>query len=247
MGRSRLIRELNRPVRRIEANDEPRDDAHWPFSIPAVRQLLAEGLDLGSVTVLVGENGSGKSTIVEALAEAYGLNAEGGSTGAMHTTRRSESPLASHLQLSKGATAARGGYFIRAETMHGLFTYLEAAGMGNLHERSHGEAFLELIETRCYNRKGPKPGLYVFDEVESALSFASSLRVLATLAELGRAEGVQLVIATHSPVLSAVPGARILQLDTNGFSERAWEDLELVIGERFFLADPHAYLRRLAD
>lgn len=245
MTRSSLSRELSRPVRRIEANDEPRDDSVWPFTIPAVRQLLDEGLDLGSMTVLVGENGSGKSTIVEALAQAYGLNAEGGSTGAQHRTRPSESPLAGHLRLTKGAAAARGGYFLRAETMHGLFTYLEQVGMGSLHERSHGEAFLELIETRCFGRSGPRPGLCLFDEVESALSFSSSLQVLASLAELGRSEGVQVVLATHSPVLAALPGARILQLDDSGFAEREWADLELVIGERFFLADPQGYLRRL--
>lgn len=211
-----------------------------------MRQLLTQGLDLGPATVLVGDNGSGKSTIVEAIAEAYGLNPEGGSTGAMHTTWRTESPLAQHLQLTKGATASRGGYFIRAETMHGLFSYLEGVGVGpRLHERSHGEAFLDLIETRCFGTQGPRPGLYVFDEVESALSFSSSLRVLATLAELGAAEGVQLLIATHSPVLAALPGARILQLDADGFAERDWADLDLVIGERFFLADPQAYLRRL--
>lgn len=245
---NRMRTNLRRPVRRVEANDEPWDAKLWPFNIAAVRQLMQEGLDLGPATVLVGENGSGKSTIVEALAEAYGLNAEGGSTGAMHTTRRSESPLANHLQLSKGAAAARGGYFIRAETMHGLFSYLEQVGVGSpLHERSHGEAFLELIETRCYGRTGPRPGLYVFDEVESALSFTSSLRVLATLAELASTDGVQLVIATHSPVLSALPGARILQLDADGYAERDWGDLELVIGERFFLADPDRYLARFLD
>lgn len=246
MVSSKWTTELKRPVRHISATDEPWDAQQWPFNIPAVAQLLRSGLDLGPATVLVGENGSGKSTIIEALAEAYGLNVEGGSTGAMHSTRRTESPLGNHLQISKGAAAARGGYFIRAETMHGLFSYLESVQMGpDLHRRSHGEAFLELIETRCYGTKGPRPGLYLFDEVESALSFSSSLRVLATLSELASTAGVQLVLATHSPILAALPGARILQLDADGFAERDWADLELVISERFFLSDPQGFLGRL--
>lgn len=235
-----------RPVRRVERRAGAElDDGTWPATIPAVRQLLAEGLELTDATVLVGENGSGKSTIVEAIAEAYGFNPEGGSTGAMHTTRRTESDLAEALRIDRGPGAARGGYFLRAETMHGFYTYLEQVGMASFHERSHGESFLDLIEERCFHRGQPRPGLYLFDEVESALSFASSLRVLATLMDLVAAEGVQVILATHSPVLAAFPGARILQLDADGFAESAWQDLELVVNERYFLADPDRFLRHL--
>jgi predicted ATPase len=222
----------------------PRDS--WPFTIPAVRQLMSVGLDLGQATILVGENGSGKSTIVEALAEAYGLNPEGGSTGARHTTRRSESPLAETISLVRGAGAAKGGYFLRAETMHGFYTYLEDVGMGSFHERSHGESFLDLIESRAFDNRGnPRSGLYLFDEVESALSFTSSLRVLAIMRELLRSPGVQVLLATHSPILAALPGATILELDDEGFRESVWEDLDMVINERFFLADPQRFLRHL--
>ncbi len=239
--------ELNQPIRSVSGNSTPRDPSHWPFTIPAVAQLFTEPLRLTSCTVLVGDNGSGKSTITEAIAEAFGLNPEGGSTGAMHTTRRSESVLAQHLTLSRGATASRWGYFFRAETMHGLFTYLERTNISpGLHERSHGEAFWEIITMRCFTNNGePKPGLYVFDEVESALSFNSSLRMLAMFTELSRATGVQLLLATHSPVLAAIPGARILQFDADGITPREWADLDLVSGERHFLADPHTFLRHL--
>ena len=237
--------ELDRPLRAVTgaAGERP---TGWPFTVPAVAQVLGDGLELGRCTVLVGDNGSGKSTLLEGIAEAYGLNPEGGSTGAQHATRRTESPLAEHLVLSRGPTASRKGYFIRAETMHGLYTYLESVGMGTFHERSHGEGFLDLITSRCYDGRGlPRPGLYLFDEVESALSFNSSLQVLAMFTELSRADGVQLLIATHSPVLAAIPGASILQLDGDGITARAWADLDLVIGERAFLADPQSFLRHL--
>ncbi|WP_432559221.1 AAA family ATPase [Granulicoccus sp. GXG6511] len=235
-------------MRRIEARTDFAGDLdRWPFTIPAVAQLMSEGLDLGAATILVGENGSGKSTVLEGLAEAYGFNAEGGSTGAMHTTRRSESPLGDAITLVRGAGAPKGGYFLRAETMHGLYTYLEEIGGGFFHEQSHGESFLDVIESRGFRRTGePWPGLYLFDEVESALSFNSSLRVLALLRDLLAEEQVQIVLATHSPVLAALPGATIVELTGDGFRETAWEDLELVLNERYFLADPQRFLRHLA-
>lgn len=239
------MKDLRRPVRRVQARADTSLGDAWPHTIPAVRQLLTVGLDLQQATVLVGENASGKSTVIEALAEAYGLNPEGGSTGAMHTTRRTESSLAAELHLVRGGAASRGGYFLRAETMHGFYTYLEEVGMASFHERSHGESFLDLIEHRCFGPHGPRPGLYLFDEVESALSFSSSLRVLALIVELLGEPGVQVVLATHSPVLAALPGACILQFDGDGYAEAAWADLELVVNERYFLTDPQRFLRHL--
>ena len=239
---------IGRPVRRVEAREDPAfAAASWPFVIPAVRQLLHDGLDFGQVTVLVGENGTGKSTIVEAIAEAYGLNPEGGSTGAMHATRRSESPLAEHLQLMRGIGAPRGGYFLRAETMHAFYTYLEenpplTRPELDFHARSHGESFLDLISS-----KFTRPGLYVLDEPESALSFTSCLKVLATLQDMTSDTRVQVLLATHSPVLAALPGATILELTDTGFRPTAWDDLASVVNQRAFLAEPEGYLRRLRD
>ena len=108
---------------------------------------------MGPATVLVGENGSGKSTLVEAVAAAYGLSPEGGSTGAMHSTRVSESVLGQHLGLERNLGSTRRGYFLRAETMHGLFTYLEKNPSASrpdmtFHEVSHGESFLDLVVDR---------------------------------------------------------------------------------------------------
>ncbi|WP_233150102.1 AAA family ATPase [Kineosporia sp. A_224] len=238
------------PVRRVEAADGvdlPRGT--WPRSVPAVDQLLTEGLDLGPVTVLVGENGSGKSTLVEAVAAAYGLNPEGGSTNAMHSSRRSESALHEALRVSRGLTASKWGFFLRAETMHGLYTYLEnLETLGDnpdddLHEMSHGESFAEILA-----RKFRSPGLYVLDEPESALSFSACLGLVGLLADLAASGRSQVVLATHSPVVAAVPGATILQLDEDGYHEVAWEDLALVEHYRRFLEAPQRYLRHvLAD
>lgn len=240
---------MHRPVRRVQAApDAAWQPRAWPYSIPAVAALLRDGLDLAQATVLVGENGSGKSTIIEALAEAFGFNPEGGSTGARFSTARTESPLAESLQLVRGAGAARGGYFLRAETMHGLFTYLQNTGGDPFHRLSHGESFREILDDRTRDGRGRlRPGLYLLDEPESALSFRSSLSALATLMDMLGERGVQLVIATHSPVIAALPGATILELSASGIERRAWADLELVVNEKYFLADPERFLRHLRE
>ena len=98
------------------------DRARWPCTLPAVQQLFEGGLELGQATVFIGENGSGKSTLIEAIARAFGLSPEGGSTGARLSTRQSESELWEHLTLVRNAGATRRGYFLRGETAHGLFT-----------------------------------------------------------------------------------------------------------------------------
>lgn len=213
------------------------------MTVPAVAQLAREGLALGPVTVLVGENGSGKSTLVEAIAVAFGLNPEGGSPNARHATRPTESPLHDALRLVREAGAPRWGYFLRAETMHGHYTYLEGVGGegADLHERSHGESFLDVLAARF-----DAPGLYVLDEPESALSFSACLALVGRLHELAAA-GSQVIVATHSPVVAAVPGAAILELGPHGWALTDWDDLELVANYRRFLDAPGRYLRHVLD
>ena len=167
---------------------------------------------------------------------AYGLNAEGGSTHARHGTRASESPLAGWLRVEREAGASRWGYFLRAETMHGLYTYLEsnppgAAARPRFHEMSHGESFLEVLRSRFDGS-----GFYVLDEPESALSFSGCLALVGVLHDLMSMGTAQILLATHSPVVAALPGARILELDDTGWHESAWDDLALVDHHRRFLA-----------
>ena len=215
----------------------------WPMTIPAVAQLAEDGLDLApGVTFLVGENGSGKSTIVEAVATAYGLSPEGGSAQGHHSTRPSESPLGGALRLQRGVAAPRWGFFLRAETMHGWYTYSEQTGGGpRYHEMSHGESFLEVLRTRF-----DSPGFYCLDEPEAALSFSSSLALIAVLARLAE-EGGQVLCATHSPVLAALPGATILEVGEWGLRRTTWDDLDLVHHWKAFLEAPGRYLRHALD
>ena len=227
------------PVVRVLPGALPPGD--WSSAIPAVRQLLDEGLELGpGVTFLVGENGSGKSTLVEAVAGAYGLSAEGGSTQGRHLTRASESALGDVLTLQRGIGAPRWGFFLRAETMHGWYTYSESmAGTPDYHAMSHGESFLEVVRTRFTS-----PGFYVLDEPEAALSFSSTRALVASLSDVVRAGG-QGLCAAHSPVLAALPGARILEVGPWGLRESTWQDLELVRHWRGFLDHPDRYLRHV--
>lgn len=233
-----------RPVRRVERDPAAEwEAAAWWARIPAVRTVLEAGLDIpAGVTFLVGENGSGKSTIVEALAQAYGLNPEGGSRGAMHRTRPTESPLGAVLRLVRTPGGRRNGYFLRAETTHGLYTYLEQLPESpdtDLHDRSHGEGFLAMLE-----RKFVRPGFYLLDEPEAALSFTSTLSLMARLAALAEA-GAQLVVATHSPVLTALPRATVLELGEHGIRTTTWSELAVVDHFRAFLHRPEQYLRHL--
>jgi predicted ATPase len=232
-----------RPVRRVAANEHA-EHGRWPATIPAVAQILEDGLDLAAgVTLLVGENGSGKSTIVEAVAMAFGLSSEGGSTQARHSTRSSESPLWRWIHLERSAGAPRWGFFLRAETMHGFYSYLEEHPGGReeprFHELSHGESFLEILRTRF-----DSPGLYCLDEPEAALSFSAQIALVGTLHELA-ADGGQILCATHSPLLAALPGATILEVGEWGLRESTYDDLELVTHWKRYLAEPMRYLRHV--
>jgi predicted ATPase len=221
------------------------DETRWPASVPAMGQLLREGLELpAGLTVLVGENGSGKSTVMETLAEAYGLNPQGGSALAQTFRIRDSEPGAGQELTVVRGLRPRWSYFLRADTMSQLYTYLEehpGRRPERLHELSHGEGFLEILRTRV-----SQPGFYLLDEPDAPLSFVSSLSLVALLHDLGQA-GAQVVVATHSPVVSAVPGARILELGPWGIRPSRWEELELVASWRQFLDQPQSYLRHLVD
>jgi predicted ATPase len=167
--------------------------------VPAVAQILRDGLELEpGLTVLVGENGSGKSTVVEMLAEACGLNPQGGSRDAkLFRTRGTEPGIGQYLYAERGGYRHTWSYFLRADTMHALYAYLEdnpGLRPERLHERSHGEGFLDILRTRVN-----QPGFYLMDEPDSPLSFTSCLGLAALLHDLAAAGG-QAIVATHSPL-----------------------------------------------
>jgi predicted ATPase len=216
----------------------------YPFDIPAVRELGT--LAFGKATVLVGDNGSGKSTLVEALAVAAGFNAEGGSKNLQFETMATESDLSKHLRLAWEKRPA-WGWFLRAETFYGMATHIArdiepvhgtslADLFPDLHGRSHGQSFLELMGSRFTS-----PGLYIMDEPESALSFDGQLRLLRMMRN-GVKAGSQFIVATHSPLLMAMPGATIYELNESGIARTAYDDVRAVGLWRRFLVDPDGAL-----
>jgi predicted ATPase len=231
------------PVVRVSARDKhDLAPGSWPRTVPAVEQVLSDGLPLArGVTFLVGENGSGKSTIVEAVAMAYGLSPEGGTRNSELRTRPTESPLHQALQLQRGLGAGHWGFFLRAETMHGWYTHQEQYSGRRYHEMSHGESFLELLQSHF-----DSPGFYCLDEPEAALSFSSTLGLISVLHEVV-AGGGQVLCATHSPVLAAMPGATILEVGDWGLRQTTWPELDLVQHWRAYLDDPRRYLRHVIE
>ncbi|MGH3622135.1 MAG: AAA family ATPase [Sciscionella sp.] len=231
------------------------DTSRYPFTLPAVAQLARSGgLTLApGVTFVVGENGTGKSTLVEAIAVAAGFNPEGGSQNFRFATRASESSLGDHLILTWGTAKPRTGFFLRAESYYNVASEIErldrdpgsppllpAYGGVSPHERSHGESFVDLVTYRF----GPG-GLYLLDEPEAALSVRGCMAVLARLAELA-GQGCQIVVATHSPILLALPGATIYEIAEDGETERVDYDQALPVRlTRDFLAAPDRFLRYL--
>lgn len=200
------------------------DDRAYPFSLPVVRNLH-ELTFHPKVTFLVGENGSGKSTLVEALAVAWGFNAEGGSKNFNFATHETHSPLHRFVRPVRSTKRAKDGYFLRAESYFNVATEVSALGVEGygdvaLHAQSHGESFFALFDHRFRGE-----GLYILDEPEAALSPNRQLSFLVRLHELvGRRS--QFIIATHSPIILAYPDAWIYQATAQGLERVEYEEAE---------------------
>ncbi|MCI8553475.1 MAG: AAA family ATPase [Clostridiales bacterium] len=247
-----MIRD-RRYIRRILLEEDAAPEGYLA-RLPVVRSLRQNGgLELrGPVTFFVGENGSGKSTLLEAVAVAFGFNAEGGSRNFRFSTHPSHSELHRSLRLVRGLPP-RDGFFLRAESFYNVASYIEELdqqpaaappirevyGGKSLHEQSHGESFLSLALHRLNGE-----GLYILDEPEAALSPARQLTLLARLHQLARANS-QLIIATHSPILMACPEAEIYVFDERGITLTPYEQTEHYLLTRRFLNQPQDMLRRL--
>jgi len=226
--------------------DAPIDYDAYPFSIPAVRELGQFDFH-PNVTFFVGENGSGKSTVLEGLALALGFSSEGGTRNVRLETTQSISPLHEVLRLARGVPKPRDGYFLRAESFFNLATYMDETGYlqgyggQSLHRQSHGESFMAVL---LHKLRGD--GIYLMDEPEAALSPTRQLAALGAIHNLVE-DASQFIIATHSPILLAYPHARILQFDRSGISEVAFEDTEhFAVTKDFLNHYPHR-LRRLLE
>jgi predicted ATPase len=226
---------------------EPRWGTGFPYEVPAVAAVESLRLD-APVTLLAGDNGTGKSTIAEAVAEAIGFAPEGGELERLGELPAVAGPaMDGALEPVLARTKPRTGYFLRAESFFNVAAFVDSGGefapdlslYGDvpLHQQSHGQSFLALAA----NRFGGE-GFYVLDEPEAALSVSGALALLAIVTRATQ-EGSQFVIATHSPILLACPGARIYEFSEAGVEPRAYDDLEAVRLTRAFLEAPERFLR----
>jgi predicted ATPase len=222
-----------------------RNNARYPFNIPAIRALGELSLH-PDVTFFVGENGSGKSTLLEAIALALGFGPEGGTRNmVLLETAKTVSSLYEDLQTVRGVHPPRDGFFLRAESFFNVATYTDDVGatkaydFKSLHERSHGEAFLAVL-----NQKLKGKGLYIFDEPEAALSPSRQLAALVAIDRLVNEES-QFIIATHSPILMAYPRSKIVRFDEDGLTEIGYEQTEHYAVTRRFLNDHQRMLGEL--
>lgn len=225
-------------LRRDRVTDE------YPFTIPLLRGEFS--LDLTTpVTFLVGDNGTGKSTLLEALAWSAGFGALGGSRDQRFEEETDGHALGRALTLGwKQRTT--DGFFLRAETFYQFASELEATGTAfgryggqSLHTRSHGEAFLALFEHRF------EDGLYILDEPEAALSPQRQLAFLRILHSLTAPRLAQFIIATHSPMLLTLPGATILSLEDGELRQVEYTETEHYQLTRSFLEAPERFYRHL--
>jgi predicted ATPase len=251
--------------------DEPNIDwESYPFSIPAVAKLTEVSFDQ-PVTIFVGENGTGKSTIIEGLAAMLGINAEGGSKNFNFGTAQTHSILWDHLAANRNALREGFSFFLRAETMYNVFTeraYLDdvasqytkskydgdgkflgvdplrfndSYGNSRMHQMSHGESFFEQL------LQFRKNGLYILDEPEAALSPNRQLATVKLLHDLAFGQSCQIFMAPHSPILLSIPGAKIYQLTGDGIEAVDYEDTDLFRTYWAFMKNPKVFLDRLFD
>jgi len=209
-----------------------------------------------NVTFFVGENGSGKSTVLEAIAEHCGFSLRGGNRN--HNLKTGwrfegyETPLADYLQLGWTPKRITEGFFMRAESFFNFASYIDelavddgrilrAYGGRSLHEQSHGESFLNLFNNQF------ESGIYILDEPEAALSPSRILAFMAVINTLDKSGRAQFLIATHSPMLICYPGATIYQFDDTGVRETTYQDTEHYSLTKSFLDNPAVYLRHLME
>ncbi|MBQ1432759.1 MAG: AAA family ATPase [Ruminococcus sp.] len=225
------------------------DEQSYIADLPAVKHLVdMGGLSFdNSVTFLVGENGTGKSTLLEGIAVAFGFNPEGGSRNFSFATNETHSPLHEHLRVIKSFSRPKDGFFLRAESFYNAASYIDSLGSRvlnsyggvSLHEMSHGESFFALAMNRFRG-----DGLYILDEPEAALSPQRQMGLLIRMNELVQ-KNSQFIIATHSPILLAYPDALIYELDENEIARRRYEETETVSVSKAFLNDPKRMVAKL--
>lgn len=229
-------------------------DEQFPFNLPLF-QNFNELAFHPNVTYIVGENGMGKSTLLEGIAIAFGFNPEGGTLNFKFSNYDSHSDLDQYLRLVKGVHKAKDSFFFRAETFYNVASHIEeldrqpafgqpiinSYGGKSLHEQSHGESFFSAFIERFQGN-----GLYILDEPEAALSPLRQMSMLARIHELVE-QGSQLIISTHSPIIMAYPNAKIIQLDQDGMHETKLEETSHYAIMKQFFEDKERLLHYLFE
>lgn len=224
----------------------PPPNGSYLNNLPVIKHLARSPIEFTKpVTFIVGENGSGKSTLIEGIAAAFGFNPEGGSLNFSFETKATHSELWRYLRLSK-LYRPKDGFFLRAESFYNASSYLEeideipaaapkvldAYGGVSLHEMSHGEGFLKLVQNRFFGH-----GLYILDEPEAALS---PMKIMTLICEIDRLvkDGSQFIIATHSPMLMAMPEAEVLLVGRESVERVDYRETEHFQVTKRFLENP---------
>ena len=223
----------------------------YPFNIQVVKRFNEIELTK-PVTFFVGENGIGKSTFIEAIAVYLGLNAEGGTQNFNFSTIATHSNLSEYLYIPRYGTP-KTKFFLRAESFYNVISEIqhlsEEPGLGgplygayggNLHECSHGESFIKLVQNRFSEK-----GLYILDEPEAALSPQRQMSLLCLIDDLVK-NGSQFIIATHSPILISYRDGQILDLN-NDFKEIKYEDTDIYQTYKMYMDDPYRMQHMMFD
>ena len=240
-------------VRKVSLIKEPPEGSYL-HGLPVVRALAEEPITFHCpVTFFVGENGTGKSTLIEALAISMGFNPEGGTRNFCFSTEETHSELYSCLRVAKGVRRMQDGFFLRAESFYNVATnidemdressfgapVIDSYGGVSLHRQSHGESFMALAE----NRFGGN-GLYILDEPEAALSPMKLMRLMCTMNTLV-SRNSQFIIATHSPILMTFPKSETYELTADGIRSVDYRETQHYQMTRRFLENPEKMLKLL--
>ncbi len=252
---SKVVLIIKKYIESIGLKAYPPEDSYL-HDLPAIRNLWKAGALAfeSNVVIFVGENGTGKSTLLEAVAVALGFNAEGGTRNFNFETRASHSDLYQYLKISRGAYP-KDGFFLRAESLYNVASNIEeldkipacapriidSYGGVSLHQRSHGETFLALVQ----NRFGGN-GLYILDEPEAALSPSRLMTLMAEIHDLLKKDS-QFIIATHSPILMAFPNAQVIELTSDAIKTVPFRETEHYKITKQFLDNPERMLKYLFE
>lgn len=222
----------------------------YPFNIDIVKNFDELNFDT-PVTFFVGENGVGKSTFIEAIATSLGLSAEGGTQNFRFETKNTTSELSEYMHVLT-FNKPKTKFFLRSESFYNFSTevqrLVEDDGFkslynsygGNLHECSHGESYIKLVQNRFTDN-----GLYILDEPEAALSPQRQMSLLCLIDDLVK-HGSQFIIATHSPILISYRDGKILDLNNN-FKEVKYQDTDIYYTYKVYLDNPEEMQKRLFD